>query len=342
LPETISQLKPLNFEIQRLDHQLQQKRCHRKEMKELTIISGKGGSGKTSVTAAFAALAENKIIIDADVDAADMHLILPPTIEKESTFKGGSKAFINLDSCMYCGECLYRCQFDAISPQFVVDQIACEGCGVCAHFCPVEAIRFEQKICGKWFVSSTDYGPMVHARLGIAEENSGLLVSLLRQETRKIAKEKGHELIMIDGPPGIGCPVIASVTGSDAVLIVTEPTLSGVHDMERVNELSRFLRVPAMVCVNKYDINPDITEKIRAYAEKNQMKYVGSIPYDRDVTAAMVARKPLVVHSQGPAAQAVREVWSNVTSHLDRLMPHIYYPAQKKQDDSMHPVSQTA
>jgi len=296
-------------------------------MKELTIISGKGGSGKTSVTASFAALAENAIIVDADVDAADMHLVLPPTILREEEFKGGSKAWIDPDLCIYCGECIYRCQFNAISPQFVVDEIACEGCGVCQHFCPVEAVQFEQRTCGKWFVSDTEYGPMVHAKLGIAEENSGLLVSLLRNETRKMAKEKGHDLIMIDGPPGIGCPVIASVTGSDAVLIITEPTLSGIHDMERVAELSRFLRVPAMVCVNKHDINPEMSDKIRAYAEKNNVKYVGAIPYDREVTTAMVARKPVVVYSQGAAAQAVREVWANVTAHLIRLMPHLAYPA---------------
>ncbi len=310
-------------------------------MKELTIISGKGGSGKTSVTASFAALAENKIIIDADVDAADMHLILPPTIKKEVAFKGGSKAWIDPDRCMLCGECLIRCQFDAIQPHFVVDEIECEGCGVCVHFCPAEAIQFQQKTCGKWFVSDTEFGPMVHARLGIAEENSGMLVSLLRKETREIAKEEGYELIITDGPPGIGCPVIASVTGSDAVLIVTEPTLSGVHDMERVAELSRFLRVPAMLCINKYDINLEISEQIKLYAEQKQLKFVGTIPYDREVTAAMVARKPLVVHSWGAAAEAMREVWANVSSHMEHLMPHLYYPSAGKEQGKVHQNLQT-
>ncbi|MFH2129357.1 MAG: 4Fe-4S binding protein, partial [bacterium] len=221
-------------------------------------------------------------------------------------------------------------------PNFVVDPIACEGCGVCRYFCPAEAIRFEQQVCGRWFVSETAYGPMVHARLGIAEENSGMLVSLLRKETRTIAQEKGYDTVLIDGPPGIGCPVIASITGSDAVLIVTEPTLSGVHDMERVHELSRFLRVPAMVCINKYDINLEISEKIQLYAEQNQLKYVGSVPYDRDVTAAMVACKPLVVHSNGSAAIAVRKVWSNVESHLARMLPHLYFPSAGRQEAETH------
>lgn len=309
-------------------------------MKELTIISGKGGSGKTSVTASFAALAENKIIIDADVDAADMHLILTPAVKREAEFKGGSKAWIDLDLCMYCGECQYRCQFDAISNQFVVDEIACEGCGVCAHFCPAEAIRFQQKTCGKWFVSDTEYGPMVHARLGIAEENSGMLVSLLRKETKEMALKEGYDLILTDGPPGIGCPVIASVTGSDAVLIVTEPTLSGVHDMERVFELSRFLRVPAMLCINKWDINPEMSQKIQDYADQNGLKYVGSIPYDQEVTTAMVARKPLVVHSQGAASQALQKVWNNVTAHLERLMPHLYYPSAESEKGNVRSAPQ--
>lgn len=311
-------------------------------MKELTVISGKGGSGKTSVTASFAVLADNRIIIDADVDAADMHLLLQPTIEKEAEFKGGSKAWIDPELCIYCGDCLYRCQFNAIQPHFVVDEIACEGCGVCSYFCPVKAIEFNQKTCGKWFVSSTPHGPMVHAKLGIAEENSGMLVSLLRKEAREIATQRGYELMITDGPPGIGCPVIASVTGSDAVLVVTEPTLSGIHDMERVCELSRFLRVPAMVCINKHDINPEMSERIRQYAEQNGVKYVGSIPYDRAVTAAMVAGKPLVEYSQGDAAQAVRDIWQTLSSHLTRLMPHIHYPASGAAEKDRTGVQRTA
>ena len=286
-------------------------------MKELTIISGKGGTGKTSIVASFAAIAKNKILVDADVDAADLHLVLPPEIKKEEDFKGGHIAFINPDICTNCGDCIERCQFNAISDDFVVDQIACEGCGVCVHFCPVGAIDFPQRTCGKWFISDTKSGPMVHAKLGIAEENSGLLVSMLRREAKEIAGQNGLEIIIIDGPPGIGCPVIASVTGTSAVLIITEPTLSGMHDMQRVGELTAFLNVPSMVCINKYDINPEISDQIKKYAAENKIKYAGSVPYDSDVTAAMVAQKSLVDFSEGEGSQAIRKVWKEVESFMD-------------------------
>ncbi|MBW1894100.1 MAG: ATP-binding protein [Deltaproteobacteria bacterium] len=283
-------------------------------MKELTVISGKGGTGKTSIVASFASLARKKVMVDADVDAADLHLVLPPDIKKEEEFQGGSIAQIDSDLCTECGECRERCKFDAISDDFVVDQIACEGCGVCVHFCPADAIKFPKRTCGNWFISDTRHGPMVHAKLGIAEENSGLLVSLLRKEAKELAEKKGLNTIIIDGPPGIGCPVIASVTGANAVLIISEPTMSGMHDMKRVNELASFLKVPAMVCVNKFDINPEMSDQIKSYAEKNNMKYIGSIPYDKDVTAAMVAQQSLVDFSNGKGAEAIKKVWKEVTS----------------------------
>ncbi len=281
-------------------------------MKELTIISGKGGTGKTSITASFAFLAKNKVIVDADVDAADLHLVLPPDIKRREEFKGGRIAVIDPDRCTQCGECRERCRFDAISEDFVVNKISCEGCGVCVYFCPVKAIDFPRQVCGQWFVSDTDYGPMVHARLGIAEENSGLLVSLLRKEAKDLAEQQGHDLIILDGPPGIGCPVISSVTGASAVLVISEPTMSGLHDLKRVNELAAFLRVPAMACINKYDINPEMSDTIIAYARKKNMAYVGAIPYDKDMTAAMVAQKPLVGFSSGAAAEAIRSVWKKI------------------------------
>ncbi len=288
-------------------------------MKELVIISGKGGTGKTSIVASFAFLAENKTLVDADVDAADLFLVISGSKRKTEDFKGGHIAQIDPEKCTGCGECTERCQFNAISDDFVVNEIACEGCSVCVHFCPVDAINFPQRTCGQWYVSDTQHGTMLHARLGIAEENSGLLVSLLRKEAREISEKQGVENIIIDGPPGIGCPVIASITGADAVLIITEPTLSGIHDMKRVKELADFMKVPSMVCVNKYDINLDMTLRIESFAKKSGMKSAGRIPYDKDVTSAMVAQKSLVEFSQGNGAEAMREVWGEVSTFLSDL-----------------------
>ncbi len=264
-------------------------------------------------------MAENKVIVDADVDAADLHLVIPPEVESEAEFSGMGLAVIDPERCTECGDCRERCRFGAISENFVVDRMACEGCGVCVHFCPVAAIDFPARICGRWYLSNTRHGRMVHARLGIAEENSGLLVTLLRNEAKKLAEAESKELILIDGPPGIGCPVIASITGASAVLVVTEPTLSGIHDLERVNQLAAFLKVPAMVCVNKADINPEMAARIKAYAESSNMTYMGEIPYDKEVTAAMVAQKTLVDHSDGPAATAVTAVWQNVREFMDTV-----------------------
>ena len=285
-------------------------------MKELTIISGKGGTGKTSVVASFAALAENIVLADADVDAADLHLILAPEIKHEEDFKGGRTAQIDLETCTECGECLERCQFNAISPDFVVNRIDCEGCGVCVHFCPVEAIDFPQNICGKWYISDTRFGPMVHARLGIAEENSGLLVSLVRNQARVLAEDRGLDTIVADGPPGIGCPVIASITGTSAVLIVTEPTLSGLHDLERVGGLAAHFKIPTLACVNKFDLNEEISDRIADYCARNHIELVGRIPYDTAVTYAMVAGKSIVEFSDGKVSDAIKEIWRKVEGFL--------------------------
>ena len=285
-------------------------------MKELTIISGKGGTGKTSVVASFAALAQNKVLADGDVDAADLHLILVPEIRHEEDFMGGRTARINLEVCTECGECLERCQFDAISPDFVVNRIDCEGCGVCVHFCPVEAIDFPQNICGKWYISETRLGPMVHAKLGIAEENSGLLVSLVRNQARVLAEERGLDTIIVDGPPGIGCPVIASITGASAVLIVTEPTLSGLHDLERVGGLAAHFKIPTLACVNKFDLNEEISDQIANFCARNHIELVGRIPYDTAVTYAMVAGKSIVEFSDGRVSDAIRAIWHKVEHYL--------------------------
>ena len=286
-------------------------------MKELTIISGKGGTGKTSMVASFAAIVQNKVLADADVDAADLHLILTPEIKHEEDFKGGRTAQIDLEICTECGECLERCQFNAISPDFVVDKIDCEGCGVCVHFCPVEAIDFPQNICGKWYISDTRFGPMVHARLGIAEENSGLLVSLVRNQAKVLAEERGLNTIIVDGPPGIGCPVIASITGTSAVLIVTEPTLSGLHDLERVGGLAAHFKIPTLACVNKFDLNEEMSNQIADHCAKNRIELVGRIPYDTAVTHAMVAGKSIVEFSDGRVSDAIEDIWHKV-EHLLR------------------------
>lgn len=286
-------------------------------MKELIVLSGKGGTGKTSTLGAFASLAENKIIVDADVDAADLHLILKPEEKEAHLFQGGAMARINPDLCTGCGECMNRCRFDAVRPDFTIDTIACESCSVCAHFCPESAIEMVPRTCGDWFVSETPYGTMVHARLGIAEENSGLLVSLLRREARERAQAAGKELIIVDGPPGIGCPVIASLTGADALLIVTEPTPTGLHDMKRVKALADFMNVPAMLCINKSDLYPEGADAMAAYADDIGMPIAGRIPYDSNVTAAMVAGTNLVEWGKGPAASAVRSVWTAVTRQME-------------------------
>ncbi|MBN1833838.1 MAG: 4Fe-4S binding protein [Deltaproteobacteria bacterium] len=286
-------------------------------MKELVVISGKGGTGKTTILAAFAFLAKNKVLCDADVDAADLHLIMDPQIRERHDFDSGHTAVINQDKCTQCGYCRDLCRWNAISEHFVVDPIACEGCGVCHYFCPEEAIDFPLNTCGEWFISDTRFGPMAHARLGIAEENSGKLVTLIRQQGKKLAEEKNLDLLLTDGPPGIGCPVIASMGGATAVLIVAEPTVSGRHDMKRVAELAAFFKVPAMVCVNKFDINPDEARDIEDFAREEKMRVMGRIPFDPVFTSAMVQGKTIFEydgHSGG--ARAVKKIWEDLVQSL--------------------------
>ncbi len=293
-------------------------------MKELVVISGKGGTGKTSVLASFAALAGNSVIADCDVDAADLHLVLSPEIERRVVFAGGREAVIVPQRCTNCGVCAEVCRFGAIiSPdssedgsKHRVDPLACEGCGVCVHFCPEHAIEFPENTTGEWFVSNTRFGPMVHARLGIAAENSGKLVSTVRREAAKIVDDTGRDLLLVDGPPGIGCPVIASITGASAVLVVTEPTLSGEHDLARVLALTRHFRIPAAVCVNKWDINPDMAERIETGAEASGALIVGRIPYDRAVTTAQVKGVSVVQLGRSPASEAIKRVWDAVKGGL--------------------------
>lgn len=282
-------------------------------MKELIVISGKGGTGKTSLVAAFASLAQGTILCDADVDAADLHLIMNPTIQEAHDFQSGHTAVIDQDRCTQCGICIEMCRWNAISDDFIIDAIECEGCGVCVHFCPEQAIMFPVNTSGQWFISETRYGPMVHARLGIAEENSGKLVTLVRQQARQKAEIRGLGMILTDGPPGVGCPVIASIGGATAVLIVTEPTVSGQHDMQRVHQLALHFRVPAMICINKADLNPEKSMEIEQYAAFQNLTFLGRIPFDVNMTQSMVQGQTIFEYQTvSEATASVQHIWQQV------------------------------
>jgi len=286
-------------------------------MKELVILSGKGGTGKTSLTACFAALSGGCLLCDADVDAADLHLLVQPKIRRQSDFQGGAVAVIDPRRCTGCGICTELCRWSAIGPDFIVDDIACEGCGVCVDLCPARAIDFPVKTCGQWFVSDTRFGPMLHARLGIAEENSGKLVTLVRHEAQQLAETRGIDLILTDGPPGVGCPVIASVGGATAALIVAEPTVSGIHDMLRAMDLCRYFKVPAMVCINKFDLNPAISATIDNRVHEAGLTVIGRIPFDPVFTQAMVQGRTLVeFDGNAVGAVSIRKVWKSIINTM--------------------------
>ena len=287
-------------------------------MKELIVISGKGGTGKTSLIAAFASLADSKVLCDADVDAADLHLIMDPFITTRVDFKSGHTANIDRNKCSECGLCLDLCRFNAITDDFKVNHIDCEGCGVCVYFCPEKTIDFPENTCGQWYYAQTRFGPMVHARLGIAEENSGKLVTLVRQESKRLADEKNLDLILTDGPPGVGCPVIASIGGASAVPIVAEPTLSGIHDMERVVQLANHFKVTAMVCVNKFDLNLELTRDIENFAQDEGLSCLGRIPFDPVFTKAMVKGQTIFEYNgNSSAGKAVRKIWNIISKSLN-------------------------
>jgi len=300
-------------------------------MKELVVISGKGGTGKTSIVASFASLAEKGVVVDCDVDAADLHLVLQPRIVRREDFMGGSKARIKPGHCTACGKCEELCRFDAIyfdgpgngkvPKTFRVETVACEGCGVCFDFCAEKAIQFEPAVCGQWFVSETRVGPMIHARLGVAAENSGKLVTQLRRTAQQVAAQQKRDLILCDGSPGIGCPVIASLTGASLALFVVEPTVSGQHDFVRVAQLTMQLGVPGIMAVNKADLNEEVARNLEELARQRGIAVVGRIPYDRAVTQAQIARKTVVEASDGPAAQAIRSLWAKTQERLHLSLP---------------------
>ena len=292
------------------------------------VISGKGGTGKTSIVASFAALAKNAVLADCDVDAADLHLLLQPDIKQTQDFSGGKLASIITAQCIGCGRCEEVCNFDAaifdgpangvVEKTYRIDPMACEGCKVCVEFCPVDAIEFKDTVNGQWFISDTRLGPLVHARLKPGGENSGKLVSLIRKQAKQIANEQNKDLIIVDGSPGIGCPVIASITGADLVLAVTEPTLSAQHDLRRVVDLTRYFNIPTAVCINKYDINANIAKDIEKETQKNNLKLAGNIAYDTAVTKAQIESKSVVEYSNDGLKKQVVSLWESVLDMLEK------------------------
>jgi len=324
-------------------------------MKQLVILSGKGGTGKTSVAAAFAHLLSldaaplRTVLADADVDASNLELVLSPKIIHREAFRGGLFAKIDWDTCIDCGICEQVCRFDAIGnvsrPQFyrlaarhvaesdtptapipdlpIVDPIACDGCAACVYQCPVDAITMHDQIVGEWFRSESRYGPLFHASLRPAQENSGKLVTLVKQQARLLALDEDYDLVLVDGPPGIGCPVISAVSGADMALIVAEPTAAGVHDMQRVLETTAHFGVQSLVCINKADIYPQGAAEIEAFCHEQGVQVIGRIPFDTTVTEAMVQGQSVTRYDpDAPASRALLEVWGRVAALLQNGDPH--------------------
>jgi len=284
-------------------------------MKQITVLSGKGGTGKTTITASFTVLAKNAVVADCDVDAPDLHMLLHPQIIRTQEFKGSKLAAIDESNCVKCGLCREKCRFDAITENFKVDPFSCEGCGVCTIVCPTNAITLTERISGHAYISKTRYGFMAHAMLSPGEANSGKLVTLVRQNAKVLAEKEDSDLIMIDGPPGIGCPVIASVTGVDVGLVVTEPTMSGIHDLKRALQLLKHFNVPPFVCVNMYDVNRDNTRKIFGFCRERGIEVAGRIPFNPKVTEAMVNGKTSIEYlPESDVAKEITNMWKKFCS----------------------------
>jgi len=293
-------------------------------MKQFVILSGKGGTGKTSIAAAFAHLAHSDsiraVLADADVDAANLELVLSPHVLEQHEFMGGNVAWIDPEKCESCGLCEQVCRFDAIALKqgdYQVDPIACDGCAACVHQCPANAIKMELQLAGYWFRSDSRYGPLFHAELRPAQENSGKLVTLVKQQARLLAMDEQYPIIIVDGPPGIGCPVISAVSGANMAIVIAEPTISGVHDMERALEMTRHFHVPAVVCINKADIFLDGAAQIEEYCQKQNVEVMGRIPFDSTVTEAMVRGESVTAfRPMSPASISIRQIWQNIVKML--------------------------
>ncbi len=292
-------------------------------MKEVVVLSGKGGTGKTSLTASFALLAgSSAVIADCDVDASDMHLLLAPETEREEEFYSGKEAFINSDACISCNRCLEVCHFDAVKTDgilYEIDPVNCEGCSYCERVCPVDAITMKPSLAGDWYVSKIRSGArMVHARLGIGAENSGKLVARVKNEAKDIASKDSKALVLVDGSPGIGCPVVSSLSGADYIVIVTEPTVSGLHDLKRLRELIAKFRLPSGCVINKADLNDEYKDEILKYLKIEKMDMLGTLPYDENFTAAMVRGKSILEEpfSDSEAAEKIRVIWKQIKFKL--------------------------
>jgi len=290
-------------------------------MKQIVVVSGKGGTGKTVMSACFAFLARNAVLADVDVDASNLHLLLRPEIQERHVFRSGRKARIDAGKCTGCGLCLPLCRYDALfedrEGKVVVEPLSCEGCGVCFHICPEQAVEMETQVAGEWYVSKTKYGPFVHARLGIAEENSGKLVTEVRKKAREIAESEGRDLVIMDGSPGIGCPVIASLTGTDLALVVTEPTPSGRHDMERIVGLARHFKIRVACCINKFDLNPENSEEIERWCGEQSIPVTGKITFDAAVLESVVRGVPYVEYTSNSTADEIRRMWFSLLELID-------------------------
>jgi len=287
-------------------------------MKQITVISGKGGTGKTSLTAALSTIIRNKVIADCDVDAPDLHLLLNPKIKKTMVFHGLKLAERDVEKCIRCMKCYENCRFDAINEELDIDEDKCEGCGVCSYVCPVDAISMVDRDTGFIYTSETRFGPFVYGILKTAEEASGKLVSMVRESAITLARDKNMDMIIIDGPPGTGCPVIASLSGVDIALIVTEPTKSGIHDMERVLKVVEHFRVKPLVCINKYDLNIENSLKIEEFCKRNKIEVVGKIPFDERFTTALINGKSIVEYdAECEATRKIFDMWSRIKGRLE-------------------------
>ncbi len=290
-------------------------------MKEIVIISGKGGTGKTSVTASFAYLARKDCVLaDCDVDAADMHLLMEPDFAYKEVFYSGEVAEINQEKCIKCGNCKNVCRFNAIDiidHKYVVNELNCEGCGYCPRVCPTDAIIMKKMISGDLYHSTTRLNfPMVHAKLKIGSDNSGKLVTKVKNDAKKIAKDLDKKYIIVDGSPGVGCPVVSSLSGANYVVLVTEPTVSGLHDLKRVYQLVKKFGIKAACIINKYDINKKISEEIKKYLSENDIYFLSELPFDDDFTKAMINKKTVVEYSQGNIKDKIVDSWKKILEKI--------------------------